>query len=81
MDRGAYVKRFNDLIAAVSDSSKEEARNIMRNIVDRILADKDDYYFRRFCDDIMVAWYDTYKRGGKGPWLPRETAGIPRHPE
>lgn len=74
MDRGEYLQRFNDVIAAVSDSDKEHARAQLRYLVERILRDQDDYYFRRLVDDLMVAWYDTYK--GRGPWLPRETAGI-----
>lgn len=74
MDRGQYVRNFNDLIAAVSDGSKDEARNILRDLVNRLINTKDEEYMRRLIDDCMCAWYDTYK--GHGPVLPREAAGL-----
>lgn len=80
MERSEYVKRFNNLIAAVSDSDKESARHFLfQGLVNKLLEQRDDAHLKRLCDDLMVAWYDTYKHDGRGPWLPREAAGIPRN--
>lgn len=79
MNSGEYVRMFNDLTAAVSDSKKEDARYFAARITRKIIDDQDFEKFTRLVDDMLVAWYDTYK--GKGPWLPREVAGIKRQRE
>lgn len=80
MERSEYVRRFNDLVAAVSDSNKEAARAyLFQGIVNRLIEQKDFDHLKRLLDDMLVAWYDTYKHDGRGPWLPRESAGIPRN--
>jgi len=80
MERPEYVKRFNDLVAAVSDSDKESARHFLfQGLANRLIEERDFNHLKRLLDDLMVSWYDTYKHDGRGPWLPRESAGIPRN--
>lgn len=79
MERSEYIRRFNDLTAAVSDSSREEARHFMQEIRKRCLEDfkaGSEYNINRLIEDLTFHWYETYRRDGKGPWLPKESAGI-----
>ena len=82
MHRTQYVYMLNNVIAAVSDGSKEEARAVLRHLMKKILDDGNQdgnhYYFKRLVDDLMMNWYDTYKRDGQGVYMPREVAGLPR---
>ena len=80
MYRGEYVHMLNNVVAAVSDGSKEESRAVLRHLMTRILDDDDKYYYRRLVDDLMMHWYDTYKRDGKGIYMPREVANLPELP-
>jgi len=77
MYRGNYVYMLNNVIAAVSDGSKDEARAVLKHLMNQILDDDDKYYYRRLVDDLMMNWYDTYKRDGKGVYMPRQVAGLP----
>ena len=81
MHRGQYIHMLNNVVSAVSDGSKEEARAVLYHLMSRIIDDGDNYYYRRLVDDLMMHWYDTYKRDGKGVYMPREVAGLGPLPE
>lgn len=78
MYRGQYIRMLNNVVAAVSDGSKEEARAVLKHLMTQILESDDKYYYRRLVDDLMMHWYDTYKKDGRGIVIPREVAGLKR---
>lgn len=75
LDRPEFARCMTDMIAAVSNGDKEYAREINRRLVDQILSSPSrEYWFRRLADEYMMMWFDTYKKNGRGPWVPRNAA-------